>query len=80
MKNNNPLTFVSILLIRKIWHGKIGRKYNKRNNVFCRFYPSCSNYAILALEKYGLIKGWILAYNRLKRCNVYNTESCIDFP
>jgi putative component of membrane protein insertase Oxa1/YidC/SpoIIIJ protein YidD len=73
-------TAFSILLIKQIWHGKIGRKYNKKRNIICRFYPSCSNYAILALERYGFIKGWILAYKRIKRCNFENTDSCIDFP
>lgn len=34
----------------------------------CRFEPSCSEYAILALQKYGFIKGWKLTFSRLKRC------------
>lgn len=34
----------------------------------CRFESSCSNYAILALQKYGFIRGWKMALNRLKRC------------
>jgi putative component of membrane protein insertase Oxa1/YidC/SpoIIIJ protein YidD len=80
MKNKNPFVFISIFAIKYIWHGKIGRRYNKKRNIMCRFYPSCSNYAIMALEKYGFIKGWVMAFDRLKRCNSYNTESCIDFP
>lgn len=38
----------------------------------CRFEPSCSNYMILAIEKYGLIKGVKKGINRIKRCNVNN--------
>ena len=76
----NILTTLSIKLIKKIWHGKIGRKYNHKNHVLCRFYPSCSNYAILALEEYGFVKGWIMSYKRVKRCTPFNTDSCIDFP
>lgn len=34
----------------------------------CRFYPSCSNYAIEAIEVHGLIKGWGLALWRILRC------------
>ena len=34
----------------------------------CRFEPSCSNYALLALQKYGFWKGWKMAINRLNRC------------
>ncbi|MCD4738874.1 MAG: membrane protein insertion efficiency factor YidD [Anaerolineae bacterium] len=35
----------------------------------CRYHPSCSAYAFEAINKYGLIKGGILAYKRFKRCN-----------
>jgi len=38
----------------------------------CRYYPSCSNYAIEAIEKYGLIKGGGLAAWRLLRCNPWS--------
>lgn len=38
----------------------------------CRFYPSCSEYAIQALTKYGAIKGTGLALWRLLRCNPFN--------
>lgn len=36
----------------------------------CRFEPSCSEYMILAIEKYGLFKGVKSGIKRLKRCNV----------
>lgn len=35
----------------------------------CRFMPSCSAYAIEALEKHGAIKGGWLAAKRLGRCH-----------
>ncbi|HNR88004.1 MAG TPA: membrane protein insertion efficiency factor YidD [Spirochaetota bacterium] len=35
----------------------------------CRFYPSCSAYAIEALRKFGLVKGLALAAYRILRCN-----------
>ena len=34
----------------------------------CRFYPSCSNYAIEAVESHGAVKGIGLAIRRLARC------------
>jgi putative membrane protein insertion efficiency factor len=80
MIKNNILVFFSIHCIKKIWHGRLGRKYNNKKGILCRFYPSCSNYAILALEKYGFFKGWYLAYRRIKRCNQSNTDSSIDYP
>ncbi|MEK7203317.1 MAG: membrane protein insertion efficiency factor YidD [Patescibacteria group bacterium] len=39
---------------------------------FCRFKPTCSNYAIVAIEKFGVIKGGIKALWRVLRCNPFN--------
>ena len=79
-RRNSPLVFASVYLIKKIWHGNFGRNFNKKKNILCRFYPSCSNYAIMALEKYGFFKGGYLSYNRVNRCANENTETCFDFP
>lgn len=35
----------------------------------CRYVPSCSAYACAAVEKYGLIKGAVLALKRILRCH-----------
>jgi putative membrane protein insertion efficiency factor len=35
----------------------------------CRFTPTCSQYAIEALKKYGIIKGGWLTVKRIARCN-----------
>ena len=35
----------------------------------CRFYPTCSEYAITALERFGVLKGIILFIFRFLRCN-----------
>lgn len=35
----------------------------------CRFYPSCSAYAIEALEKHGAVKGTVLTMKRICRCH-----------
>ena len=80
MKRNNIFVIISIFLIKRIWHGKFGRNYNKKNKIYCRFYPSCSNYTIMALEKKGFIKGWNLGYKRFKRCTEDNCDTCIDYP
>lgn len=37
----------------------------------CRFYPTCSQYALEALEKYGALKGTFLAIKRILRCNPF---------
>lgn len=38
----------------------------------CRFYPTCSEYAIDAINKYGFIKGSFLAIKRILRCHPFN--------
>ncbi|OOX79023.1 membrane protein insertion efficiency factor YidD [Snodgrassella alvi] len=35
----------------------------------CRYNPTCSQYAILALQKYGVMKGSWLAIKRICRCH-----------
>ncbi|QTQ12800.1 membrane protein insertion efficiency factor YidD [Treponema parvum] len=37
----------------------------------CRFYPTCSNYAIEAIKKHGSIKGIYLSFKRIVRCNPF---------
>ncbi|HXC26213.1 MAG TPA: membrane protein insertion efficiency factor YidD [Gemmatimonadaceae bacterium] len=37
----------------------------------CRYYPTCSHYAVEALEKYGARKGGWLALRRLLRCHPF---------
>lgn len=37
----------------------------------CRFTPTCSAYAIEAIQKYGSIKGSWLAFKRVIRCNPF---------
>lgn len=44
----------------------------------CRFTPTCSQYALEAIEKYGAAKGGWLACKRLLRCNPFNKGDCYD--
>ena len=38
----------------------------------CPYYPSCSNYGLEAVKKYGVFKGGILALWRIIRCNPFS--------
>ncbi|MBS3148336.1 membrane protein insertion efficiency factor YidD [Candidatus Woesearchaeota archaeon] len=80
MLKNKFLVNFSIWIIRELWQKRLGKWHNKKRNVLCRFYPSCSRYTILALKKYGFTKGWKLSFNRLKRCRPDNVDSCYDVP
>ena len=46
----------------------------------CRFYPSCSEYAIRAFRKFGLIKGGWLSVKRLSRCHPFNPGAFDPLP
>ncbi|MBQ7713479.1 MAG: membrane protein insertion efficiency factor YidD [Oscillospiraceae bacterium] len=37
----------------------------------CRFLPTCSQYALEAVEKYGAVKGGALAAKRLAKCHPF---------
>lgn len=39
---------------------------------YCRFHPTCSEYSIQAIKKYGTLKGLFLSLWRLLRCNPWN--------
>ena len=41
-------------------------------NINCKFYPTCSEYAKQAIEKYGALKGSILAIKRIFKCNPFS--------
>lgn len=38
----------------------------------CRFVPTCSEYAIIAIEKYGVVRGCYLAVRRILRCHPFH--------
>jgi len=45
------------------------KKIGLFNKPICVFYPSCSEYAKEAIEKYGVFKGSILGIKRISRCH-----------
>lgn len=67
MEKINPLTRGVLFLIRayrytlSYWVGQ-----------HCRFYPSCSAYAIEAITRDGLLRGGVLATKRLLRCHPWH--------
>ena len=44
----------------------------------CRFYPSCSEYALQAIEKYGIFKGSLKALKRVLKCHPLSGHSGYD--
>lgn len=50
----------------------ISPKLREQFGDFCKFNPSCSYYALEAIDRYGQIRGGILTLGRLLRCNPYS--------
>lgn len=46
----------------------------------CKFYPTCSEYALEAVEKYGAFKGGRLAVWRILRCNPFSRGGVDPVP
>ncbi len=46
----------------------------------CRFYPSCSAYAMQAVDQHGVYKGGILAARRLARCHPWQAGGVDPVP
>lgn len=44
----------------------------------CRYIPTCSQYAVEAIEKYGAIKGGWLALKRILRCHPFHKGGFYD--
>lgn len=38
----------------------------------CKYYPTCSQYALEAIDKYGVLKGLYLSSMRILRCNPFS--------
>ncbi|MDE5862742.1 MAG: membrane protein insertion efficiency factor YidD [Lachnospiraceae bacterium] len=59
------------ILIKMI---KFYKKYisSLKGHGTCKYYPTCSTYAIEALEVHGVIKGSLLAVWRILRCNPFS--------
>ena len=65
-KMNKVITFIPVLLI-KVYKYTLSPLLPNA----CRYTPTCSEYAVEALKKHGLIKGTILAARRIASCNPY---------
>lgn len=45
----------------------------------CRFIPTCSAYALEAVEKYGAVKGGWLALRRTLRCHPFHRQKSVEY-
>ena len=55
-----------LIKLIKVYQKRISPLFSPK----CRFYPTCSQYALEAINIHGAFKGTILAVRRLMRCNI----------
>ena len=65
----------AVVLLIRFWQRFISPIYPAS----CRYYPTCSEYAVLAVEKYGVLKGSFKAFLRILRCNPL-FRGGVDYP
>ena len=46
----------------------------------CRFYPSCSTYAAEAVQRFGVVRGGLMALRRLTRCHPWHPGGIDPVP
>lgn len=54
------------------------REISPLNPPSCRYIPTCSEYAMQAIEKYGAAKGTYLAIRRILRCHPFSKREPYD--
>lgn len=69
-----PLNKTAIILI-KIYQKTKVRKYDK-----CLHYPSCSNYGLLAFQKYNFFDAMKKTVSRIRDCNPFSNRPFSDYP
>ncbi|MDR0540883.1 MAG: membrane protein insertion efficiency factor YidD [Dysgonamonadaceae bacterium] len=69
------LTYVALLPIR-FYRACI----SPFTSASCRFAPTCSEYALTAIQKYGLLKGGRLAIKRIARCHPWGGQGYDPVP
>ena len=55
------------------------RNYFNKDSSYCRFTPTCSEYSKMAYLKYGIVKGTVLTYKRIRSCNS-DSDGGVDYP
>lgn len=66
-KKLNNLVIYCLILILRFYQYLISPFFSKS----CRYFPTCSQYSIEALNKHGVLKGALLTIIRLMKCNPF---------
>jgi putative membrane protein insertion efficiency factor len=66
---------LSVLVLR-VYRAVISPLYGD----VCRYYPSCSSYALQAIQQYGVVRGSWLGVRRIARCHPWAAGGVDDVP
>jgi putative membrane protein insertion efficiency factor len=66
----------AVVALLRLWQLVVSPLYGPT----CRFYPSCSNYALEAVDRHGLVRGGWLTVRRLGRCHPWNPGGVDPVP
>jgi len=72
-----PLSFLGWLMVKLVLAYQVGISPFLGNN--CRFYPTCSEYFILSVKKYGAVRGSLRGVARICRCHPFHPGG-VDMP
>jgi putative membrane protein insertion efficiency factor len=70
------LPALAVVGLLRLWQLLISPVYGQT----CRFYPSCTAYAMQAVDRHGLVRGGWLAVRRLARCHPWNPGGVDHVP
>ena len=65
-----------LILLVKLYRGLVSPLLPRA----CRFYPSCSTYALTALERHGALRGAYLTVKRILRCHPFHPGGLDPVP
>lgn len=52
----------------------------RRGQAVCRFYPTCSQYCLQAIQKFGILKGTFLTVKRIGKCHPFHSGGWDPVP
>jgi putative membrane protein insertion efficiency factor len=59
---------------------KLYQKIPGEFHSYCKHVPTCSNYAIEAIDRFGAVKGGFMAFGRILRCNPFSKGGVDPVP
>ena len=72
----NMIKILPFLLVIRLYQYLISPVFKSN----CRYLPTCSEYAVISLKEYGIIKGIYMASKRILSCHPYGGEGYDPVP